>query len=156
MSKWSNPAEWTRLLSEEGCPICTHDRPFHVIAELEVSWLTMGEEPAVLPGTCALFFRRHAIELHDLSGDEAAAYVRDIQRVSKALQGAPHAVKINYEIHGNTIPHLHTHFYPRYPGDPFEGKPIDPRLPAAAFARRPIEHAEIRRRVMDVLDGSRP
>ncbi|MGB6535125.1 MAG: hypothetical protein WBF58_04100 [Xanthobacteraceae bacterium] len=32
---------------------------------------------------------------------------------------------MNYEIHGNTIPHLHLHIFPRYRGDPFEGRPID-------------------------------
>jgi diadenosine tetraphosphate (Ap4A) HIT family hydrolase len=40
---------------------------------------------------------------------------------------------MNYEIHGNTIPHLHMHLYPRYSGDPFEGEPIDPRR--VAFER---------------------
>jgi hypothetical protein len=33
--------------------------------------------------------------------------------------------KMNYEIHGNTIPHLHMHLFPRFDGDPFEGGPID-------------------------------
>lgn len=37
-------------------------------------------------------------------------------------------VKMNYEIHGNSIPHLHMHFFPRYRGDQFEGQPINPRL----------------------------
>jgi diadenosine tetraphosphate (Ap4A) HIT family hydrolase len=48
--------------------------------------------------------------------------------VSAALQAVTGAVKLNYEIHGNTIPHLHTHIYPRYRGDAFENRPIDPRL----------------------------
>lgn len=38
-----------------------------------------------------------------------------------------HAVKINYEIHGNTIPHLHVHPYPRFCDDPFPGQPVDYR-----------------------------
>jgi len=37
-------------------------------------------------------------------------------------------VKINYEIHGNSIPHLHMHFFPRYRGDQFEGGSINPKL----------------------------
>jgi diadenosine tetraphosphate (Ap4A) HIT family hydrolase len=36
-------------------------------------------------------------------------------------------VKLNWEIHGNTIPHLHAHLFPRYVGDRFEGRPIDAR-----------------------------
>ena len=33
----------------------------------------MGEEPGPLPGSCALFFKRHAIELHDLTEAEGLA-----------------------------------------------------------------------------------
>ena len=51
----------------------------------------------------------------------------DLQRVAKTLQAITEAVKLNYEIHGNTIPHLHVHLFPRYKGDPFENGPIDSR-----------------------------
>jgi len=44
------------------------------------------------------------------------------------LQETTGAVKLNYEIHGNEIPHLHVHLFPRYRGDPFEGGPIDSKL----------------------------
>ena len=37
---------------------------------------------------------------------------------------------MNYEIHGNSIPHLHLHLYPRFSGDPFEGRPIAMDTPA--------------------------
>jgi diadenosine tetraphosphate (Ap4A) HIT family hydrolase len=53
--------------------------------------------------------------------------MQDAQRVSKSLIAATGAVKMNYEIHGNSLPHLHMHFFPRYRGDRFEGKPIDPK-----------------------------
>ncbi|HSP47461.1 MAG TPA: hypothetical protein VLN47_05225, partial [Clostridiaceae bacterium] len=33
----------------------------------------------------------------------------------------------NSEVHGNTIPHLHVHLYPRFCDDPFPGQPIDYR-----------------------------
>jgi len=45
--------------------------------------------------------------------------------VAKALSLGLHPKKLNYEIHGNTIPHLHMHLFPRFDGDPFEGRPID-------------------------------
>ncbi|MGH8732345.1 MAG: HIT family protein, partial [Burkholderiales bacterium] len=54
--------------------------------------------------------------------------MRDVRRVAAALRNVTNCVKLNYEIHGNTIPHLHVHLYPRYRGDPFEGGPIDTRL----------------------------
>ncbi|MDQ4126880.1 MAG: hypothetical protein M3151_02830 [Actinomycetota bacterium] len=36
-------------------------------------------------------------------------------------------MKIDVDIHGNTLPHLHVHFFPRYVGDPYEDGPIDVR-----------------------------
>jgi len=59
-------------------------------------------------------------------------------------------VKLNYEAHGNTIPHLHMHFYPRYPGDPFEGGPI-----SAKAVRKPVyapgEITALRPRLLEAL-----
>lgn len=126
MSKWSDPEEWRRLCSGESCPICLQGKPTNIIAELDVSFLTAGEE-AVLKGSCALFLKRHAIELYELDAHEAAAFMRDLQRASKVVHEATGAVKLNYEIHGNTIPHLHVHLFPRYAGDAFENQPINPR-----------------------------
>ena len=54
--------------------------------------------------------------------------MRDVQRASKAAHEITGAVKMNYEIHGNTIPHLHLHLFPRYVGDPFKNQLINPRL----------------------------
>jgi diadenosine tetraphosphate (Ap4A) HIT family hydrolase len=79
-------------------------------------------------GYACLVFKRHVVELHDLSEDEGAAFMRDVRLLSAAVQRVTGAVKLNYEVHGNTVPHLHMHFYPRYPGDPFESGPINPRM----------------------------
>ncbi len=54
--------------------------------------------------------------------------MRDGRRVSAALTASTETVKLNYEIHGNTLPHLHMHFFPRYRGDQFEGHPINPNV----------------------------
>ena len=85
------------------------------------------QELAPVPGYVCLVSRKHAVELHDLPEEVAAAFMRDAQRVSKAVCEATGAVKLNYEIHGNSLPHLHMHFFPRHRGDEFEGKPIDPK-----------------------------
>ena len=127
MSKWTDPNAWAKLCSGETCPICLAGDRSGGLAELEVSSVGFGPT-APMRGYCCLVFRRHVVELHDLTADEAAAYMRDIQRLSPALKLVTGAVKMNYEIHGNTIPHLHTHFFPRYVGDRFEGDPIDPRV----------------------------
>ena len=124
MSKWGDPDKWGKLCSGEECVICRRGVPLDVVASLEASWLTINED-APMNGYCCVVFRRHAVELHDLSADEASAYIHDIQRVSRVVKALTGAVKMNYEIHGNSLPHLHTHIYPRHIGDSFDGRAID-------------------------------
>lgn len=114
------------MCSSDACPICCRQEPLDMIAALEASWVTM-QEFAPVAGYVCLVSRTHAVELHDLTEVVAAAFMRDAQKVSKALSAATGSMKLNYEIHGNSLPHLHMHFFPRYRGDRFEGKPIDPK-----------------------------
>lgn len=86
------------------------------------------EEGAPFRGYCCLVLKRHAVELHDLGDAEAVALMDDMRRTSRALKDVTGAVKMNVDIHGNTMPHLHAHFLPRYFGDPYEDGPIDFRL----------------------------
>jgi diadenosine tetraphosphate (Ap4A) HIT family hydrolase len=126
VSRWEDARLWERLLSGEECPICEKGAGWDPVAELDVSSvMTAADGP--MRGYCWVPLRRHAVELHDLDPGEAAAYMRDLVRVSRAVQRITGAVKMNYEIHGNTVPHLHTHVFPRYRGDRFENGPIDPR-----------------------------
>ena len=97
-----------------------------VVAKLDSSWVTMSAS-APLRGYACLVFRRHAVELHDLSENEGVAFMRDIRRLSRAIKSVTGAAKLNYEVHGNTIEHLHMHFYPRYQNDVFQGGPINPK-----------------------------
>lgn len=126
MSSWTDAAAWARMVSGDECGICRRDYSWDPVAELEVSSVMVSEH-APMRGYCWVPLRRHAVELHDLLDEEAAAYMRDLRRASAAVQRVTGAVKLNYEIHGNTVPHLHTHIFPRYRGDRFEGRPIDPR-----------------------------
>ena len=149
MSAWRDPERWSALREPAGCPICRAGAPNDVVAELESSWVTMSERSPVRGYAC-LVLKRHAIELHDLSEAEGAAFMRDAQRLSRAVATATDAVKLNYEVHGNTIPHLHLHLFPRYVGDPFEGKPIDPRaVTGPVYA--PAEFDSMRARVVAEL-----
>jgi diadenosine tetraphosphate (Ap4A) HIT family hydrolase len=127
MSLWNDLTGWAALCSGATCPICLRREPLDIVAKLEASWVTM-QEAAPIQGYVCLVSQIHAIELHDLPDATATAFMRDARRVSKALATATGAVKLNYEIHGNSLPHLHIHFFPRYRGDQFEGQPINPRL----------------------------
>jgi diadenosine tetraphosphate (Ap4A) HIT family hydrolase len=149
LTSWQDLKEWNALRSGKECPICRQGVPRDLLAELEASWVTFGEQAPMRGYTC-LVFRRHAVELHDLSEIEGATFMHDVRRVSRAVAEATGAIKLNYEIHGNTVPHLHMHFFPRYIGDPFEGRPIDPR-PVATSPYAPGEFRAMRERLANIL-----
>ena len=60
----------------------------------------------------------------ELDDAEAAGYGRDVLRVGRALEEAFSPVKLNYDVLGNSVPHLHTHIVPRYAEDPRPGWPF--------------------------------
>lgn len=129
MSSWNDAVKWQELLSREGCPVCNQTsatRPPSecTIADLSVSRL-IADRNTCLKGHCCLVSKPHAVEFYELSDAEAAMFLRDIKTAARALKTVTEAVKLNYEIHGNTIPHLHMHLWPRHPGDRFEDAPID-------------------------------
>lgn len=127
MSSWKDPTLWERMRTGEECQVCRSRAD--ALVELEASWVLVGPDDPIRGYAC-LVFNRHAIELHDLKETEAAALMRDAQKLSAAIALLMQPVKMNYEIHGNTAPHLHMHFFPRYRGDQFEGGPINPRAAA--------------------------
>jgi diadenosine tetraphosphate (Ap4A) HIT family hydrolase len=140
-------------LLRHGVPDLRRREPLDVVAKLEVCWVTM-QEAAPVPGYVCLVSQSHAVELHDLPEAAASAFMRDARRLSKALAAATGAVKLNCEIHGNSLSHLHMHFFPRYRGDQFEGQPIDPRV-VAQPVYAPGEFRRIRDAFLLALDAPR-
>jgi diadenosine tetraphosphate (Ap4A) HIT family hydrolase len=69
----------------------------------------------------------HVAEPTELAPEEAAAYWRELLRVGRALEERFEPVKLNYELLGNSLPHLHTHVMPRYEDDPKPGIPRSSR-----------------------------
>jgi diadenosine tetraphosphate (Ap4A) HIT family hydrolase len=151
MALWSDPERWARDRDREACVICRRGAPSEILVELETSWVTVNED-ALMRGYACLVFRRHVVELHDLSEEEGAAFMRDARRLSAAVQQVTGAIKLNYEIHGNTVPHLHMHFFPRYPGDAFEGGPIM-RKQGDQPAYAPGEIEALRARLKEALSA---
>ncbi|MDQ6921154.1 MAG: HIT family protein [Candidatus Dormibacteraeota bacterium] len=138
---------------EISCVICSaaRGRPDDVVSELSASWVTAAAD-APLPGYACVVAKTHAVEPYELGADERAAFWEDCLLVSRALADLFKPSKMNYEIHGNTIPHLHMHLYPRYPGDPYKGAAIDGR---ARFDRTPSDIAAIRRAVESAVSLAR-
>jgi len=84
---------------------------------------------------------RHVAEPTELGEEEAAGYWREVLRVGAALERHYQPVKLNYQILGNAVPHLHTHVVPRFAQDPAPGRPLPfprgerPHLPEGELGR---------------------
>jgi diadenosine tetraphosphate (Ap4A) HIT family hydrolase len=120
VENWRDSAAWARLAAAEGCPICTRGRPLGVLVEMRASWAT-GQPDAALPGYVCIVSKSHAVEPFELPDQERAAFFDDAMRAGQAVVSVTGAVKMNYAIYGNTIPHVHMHLFPRYPDDPYRG-----------------------------------
>lgn len=119
---------WKNWADPQNCPVCKQlpmPEGMVDIVELPASWLS-AEPVECLKGACHLTAKRHVVELFELTDDETLDLMRDLKLCSRALKTVTNAVKINYEIHGNTLPHLHIHLYPRYMDDPFPNQAINP------------------------------
>jgi hypothetical protein len=133
---WENAARWRGLRDGSACPICKRGvAPPDTIAELPVSWVTSGLGPLPVRGYACVVAKRHVVEPYELEGDERAAFWEDVLVAAEAIARWLGPAKMNYEIHGNTIPHLHVHLLPRGPGDGY-GEPGLTRTPEELGALR--------------------
>jgi diadenosine tetraphosphate (Ap4A) HIT family hydrolase len=77
------------------------------------------------PGWTLLVLKRHATELFELTPAERAQLIEEVSAVAQALQQAFGRVrKMNYELLGNQIAHIHWHVVPRLTDDPAPGRPV--------------------------------
>ena len=139
---------WGALISGESCPVCdlinsgkSEDEHGIRIADLTLSRLFLAKNQFVV-GYCVLLCHRHVIEPHELTAAERTKYFDDVAKVGEALQTAFNAAKMNYNILGNVIPHLHTHILPRYFTDGAPNRPIDPGLKGHEVYLSDREYAE--------------
>jgi diadenosine tetraphosphate (Ap4A) HIT family hydrolase len=83
------------------------------------------QRAAIQRGYTVVIWRgRHVAEPTELEAEEAAAYWLELLRVGSALERHLEPVKLNYDVLGNSLPHLHTHVIPRYADDPKPGWPF--------------------------------
>ena len=111
------------------------------IADLGLSRVFLHEDQ-FFPGWVFLVLTRHAVELYDLEARERAAMIEEVNRLARALARVYRPAKMNYELLGNQVPHIHWHLVPRLPDDPEPRWPVwrvphDPKpLPADEVTRR--------------------
>jgi diadenosine tetraphosphate (Ap4A) HIT family hydrolase len=78
----------------------------------------------VQPGyTIAVWRGAHVADPTELSDADAAAYWLETLRVARALERYYRPLKLNFDMLGNIVPHLHTHIVPRYAIDENAGGP---------------------------------
>jgi diadenosine tetraphosphate (Ap4A) HIT family hydrolase len=133
-SKWMPREKWNALVMGENCPLCSNvnttggeTNDFNkFIADLNISRLVLDKNQYV-KGYCLLICLKHVREPYELPQDEQEQYWDDMMAAGMALEKVFGADKMNFQILGNAVPHLHCHIEPRYYGDASPGHPIDPR-----------------------------
>ena len=127
MSFHNHLDQWLFQSKKENCPYCRKEEdPLQSLTLKDFKFSELCAHPQVcLKGTCYLITKEHYVELFDLDEVALLGFMKEVQVAAKALKEVTQAVKINYELHGNTVPHLHLHLFPRYSDDPFAGVSID-------------------------------
>lgn len=131
---WMPRQAWDALVRGEECPLCAtvvatevSDPYGYTVADLEVSRLRLAANQFV-PGYCVLIYKQHVREPYQLPVAERQRYFEDMMRAARALDQVFTPVKMNFQLLGNAVPHLHCHLVPRFYGDPAPSRPLDPNL----------------------------
>jgi diadenosine tetraphosphate (Ap4A) HIT family hydrolase len=90
-----------------------------VICRMRSGWAVMGDVQ-FLPGYCLLLPDPVVPSLNDLDKRARLIFLGDMSRIGDALLAITGAIRINYEILGNSEPELHAHVFPRYSSEPDE------------------------------------
>lgn len=88
-----------------------------VICRMASGWAVMGDVQ-FLPGYCLLLPDPVVSSLNDLDAEARTTYLLDMARIGDAVLQATGALRMNYEILGNSEPELHCHLFPRYATEP--------------------------------------
>jgi len=93
------------------------------IVELEHSYVILNRDQ-FFAGYTLLFTKQHLSELFHLDGEMRAGVMEEVSSVARALYAVFHPTKINYELLGNMVPHMHWHLVPRFASEPLWPRPI--------------------------------
>jgi diadenosine tetraphosphate (Ap4A) HIT family hydrolase len=127
------------------CPFCRKlaglaaPPPEEVVWQFPHSVALLGEWQ-FYRGYCLLVARTHATELSRLPDAERRAYLDEMCLLARAIEECYRPHKLNYELLGNQVPHLHWHLFPRSAGDADALRPV-----WLALVRAERDEAERRR-----------
>lgn len=108
-----------------GCTMCTKwdDEPELRIAELSHCRVLLNRDQ-FFPGYTFVFTREHVTELFHLEREVRQGVMEEVTAVAAALSRLFRPTKMNYELIGNMVPHMHWHLVPRFGTDPLWPRPI--------------------------------
>jgi len=129
MTQTEWPADWSERMAGKGCPLCgvvgNGDNDHSIFLWTGNGTETRLQRHSSIPAYCiVLWAEGHVSEPDELPAQAAARYWHDVVETGRAIRSAFEPLKINYLTLGNAVPHLHTHVFPRLPGDPFPGRPF--------------------------------
>jgi diadenosine tetraphosphate (Ap4A) HIT family hydrolase len=158
--------------SVNDCPFCLKLSRLAELSPDELIWRFSNSVAMLGPwqrftGYCVLVSRTHAAELSGLSEAERREFLDEMCILAKAIETAFSPRKMNYELLGNQVPHLHWHLFPRSADDRDPLRPVWFALDRAEHDKRererlrsgPVsvtETAERLRRQLSLLTGERP
>jgi diadenosine tetraphosphate (Ap4A) HIT family hydrolase len=116
------------MTSVSSCPLCS------AVADPAAAWgqdlvWQFPHSFAVLgpwqyfTGYCLLVAREHCTELSQL-GPRRTAFLEEMATLATAIEACFRPQKLNYELLGNLVPHLHWHLFPRSSDDPERLRPV--------------------------------
>lgn len=142
-------------MTDPSCKACRHTWPRadHFIADLGLSKAYLHDDQ-FFTGWTVVVFQRHATELFHLAPTERIQLMEEVNTVAKALAQTYGAKKINYELLGNQLPHIHWHIIPRLTNDP---APLEPvwRVPHEPVIRTGAELGRNIQRIQQAIHQTR-
>ena len=123
------PSDWSERVAGKDCAMCADGRPevAHGSSRIfagRVSDAYLMRNDVGQRGYCVVIWRgRHVADPTELSAEEASSYFGEILRVARVIEKQYRPIKMNFEMLGNSLPHLHTHVVPRHLDDGSPGHP---------------------------------
>jgi diadenosine tetraphosphate (Ap4A) HIT family hydrolase len=107
------------------CQMCTKwdTEPDLRITELGQCYVILNRDQ-FFAGYTFVFTKSHATELFHLDREVRASVMEEVTLVASSLYNLFKPVKMNYELLGNMVPHMHWHLVPRFSTDPLWPRPI--------------------------------
>ncbi|MBY0458817.1 MAG: HIT family protein [Gemmataceae bacterium] len=115
-------------MGDPNCPFCSRLATPDGWPESEIVWHFPHSVAVVGPwqfytGYCLLVSREHATELSRL-GPHRTQFLGEMALLAEAIESCFQPHKLNYELLGNQVPHLHWHLFPRSADDPERLQPV--------------------------------